>query len=63
MIEDNVWIGEFVSILPGVTIGKNSIIGTMSVITKDIPANCIAVGSPVNVIKKYSFEKKIWEKE
>jgi lipopolysaccharide O-acetyltransferase len=62
IIEDNVWIGEFVSILPGTTIGKGSIIGTMSVVTKSIPSYCIAVGSPAKVIKRYSFEKKTWEK-
>ncbi len=62
IIEDNVWIGEFVSVLQGVTIGKGSIIGTMSVVTKSIPPYCIAVGSPAKVVKKYSFEKKIWEK-
>lgn len=61
-IEDNVWIGEFVSILPGVTIGQGSIIGTMSVVTKDIPPNSIAVGSPARVIKKYNFNLKTWEK-
>ncbi len=61
-IEDNVWIGEFVSILPGVTIGKGSIIGTMSVVNKDIPAYCIAVGVPAKVIKKFNFENGIWEK-
>lgn len=62
IINDNVWIGEFVSILPGVKIGKNSIIGTMSVVTKDIPDNCIAVGSPAKVVKKYNFETNQWEK-
>jgi len=61
-IEDNVWIGESVSILPGVTVGENSIIGANSVVTKNIPANCIAVGNPARVIKKYNFETKIWEK-
>ena len=61
-IEDNVWIGESVSILPGVTVGKNAIIGANSVVTKNIPANCIAVGNPARVIKKYNFELKIWEK-
>lgn len=61
-IEDNVWIGEFVSVLPGVKIGKGSIIGTMSVVTKDIPPYCIAVGSPARVIKKYDFIKKQWIK-
>lgn len=51
-IEDNVWIGAGVNIVGGVTIGKNSIIGTGSVVTKSIPANCIAVGNPCKVIKK-----------
>ncbi len=36
-IEDNVWIGEYVTILPGVTVGRRSIIGTSSVVTRDIP--------------------------
>jgi len=61
-IEDNVWIGEFVAVLQGVTIGKGSIIGATSVVTKSIPEYSIAVGSPAKVIKKYSFENKIWEK-
>ena len=60
IIEDNVWLGEFVSVLPGVTIGKGAIIGSNSVVTKDIPANTIAVGSPAKVIKKYNFETKKW---
>ena len=62
IIEDNVWLGEFVSVLPGVTIGKGAIIGSNSVVTKDIPANTIAVGSPAKVIKKYNFETKKWER-
>jgi lipopolysaccharide O-acetyltransferase len=60
-IEDNVWIGEFVAILPGVTVGKGSIIGAMSVVTRDIPPNCIAVGAPAKVVKKYDFETARWE--
>jgi len=62
IIEDNVWLGEFVSVLPGVTIGKGAIIGSNSVVTKDIPANTIAVGSPAKVIKKYNCETKKWER-
>lgn len=60
-IEDNVWIGEFVSVLQGVTIGKGSIIGSMSVVSKSIPAYSIAVGSPAKVIKRYNFETLRWE--
>jgi maltose O-acetyltransferase len=41
-----------VTVLKGVTIGEHSIIGANSVVTKDIPANCIAVGNPCNVIKQ-----------
>jgi lipopolysaccharide O-acetyltransferase len=62
VIQNNVWIGEFVSILPGVTIGEGSIIGTMSVVNKDIPPYSIAIGSPAKVVKKYNFETKLWEK-
>lgn len=60
VIEDDVWIGEFVSVLPGVTIGKGSVIGTMSTVTRNIPPFCIAVGSPARVIKKYDFETSTW---
>jgi lipopolysaccharide O-acetyltransferase len=62
VIEDNVWIGEFVSILPGVRIGEGSIIGTMSVVTRNIPPFCIAVGSPARVIKQFNFGSKCWER-
>lgn len=62
IIEDNVWIGEMVSILPGVTIGKNSIIGSNSVVTKSIPENCIAVGNPAKIVKKYNYDTQKWER-
>lgn len=51
IIEDNVWIGENVCIMPGTRIGKNSIIGALSVVTKDIPPYSVAVGTPAKVIK------------
>lgn len=51
-IEDDVWIGANSIILKGVTIGARSIIGAGSVVTKDIPADCIAAGNPCRVIKK-----------
>lgn len=61
IIEDNVWIGEFVSILPGVIVGKGSIIGTMSVVNKSIPPYSIAVGSPARVIKIFDFKLNKWK--
>jgi acetyltransferase-like isoleucine patch superfamily enzyme len=61
-IEKNVWLGEFVSILPGVTIGEGSIIGSMSLVNSDIPKYSMAVGSPAKVIKKYNFDTNKWEK-
>ena len=48
---DNVWIGAGAIILPGVTIGENSVIGAGSVVTRDIPANVIAVGAPCKVLR------------
>ena len=50
-IGNNVWLGGSVTITPGVTIGDNSIIGAGSVVTKDIPANVIAVGNPCRPVK------------
>lgn len=48
----NVWLGEKVTILPGVTVGEGSIIGANSVVTKDIPPFCVACGCPAKIIKK-----------
>ena len=50
-IEECVWIGAGVIVLPGVTIGKNSVIGAGSVVTKDIPENVVAVGNPCRVMR------------
>jgi len=60
IIENNVWIGENVVILPGVTIGLYSVIGAGSVVTKSIPQYSLAVGNPAKVIKKYDINQKIW---
>ncbi len=51
-IENNVWIGGGVIILPGVTIGKNSVIGAGSLVTRSIPENSVAFGNPCKVIRK-----------
>ena len=48
---DNVWLGRSVVVCPGITIGENSIIGAGAVVTRDIPANSIAVGNPARVIR------------
>lgn len=61
LIEDNVWLGEFVSVLPGVTIGKGTIVGANSVVSKSLPSYVIAVGSPAKPIKKFNFETQRWE--
>lgn len=50
-VGDDVWIGAGVSVLPGVSIGSNCVIGAGSVVTRDIPSNSIAVGNPCRVIK------------
>ena len=60
-IEDNVWIGEGVCILPGVNIGSGSIIGSNSVVTKNIPRNSIAIGIPAKIIKNFNEKTKQWE--
>lgn len=61
IIEDGVWIGFGALVLPGVTIGKKSIIGAGSVVLKDIPPYCIAVGNPCTPIKKWNFENYVFE--
>lgn len=58
-IGDNVWIGADVTILPGVTIGENSVIGAKSVVTKNIPANVIALGNPCRVLRSITEQDKI----
>ena len=57
-IEENVWIGAGAIILPGVTIGKNSVIGAGSVVTKDIPPNVVAVGVPCRVLREIGTRDK-----
>ena len=57
-IGQNVWLGAGVIVMPGVTIGDNSVIGAGSVVTNDIPANSVAFGSPAKVIREIGDHDK-----
>ncbi|WP_390405546.1 sugar O-acetyltransferase [Lacticaseibacillus jixiensis] len=58
-IEDNVWLCTNVVVLPGMTIGKNSVVGAGSIVTKDVPANVLAVGNPCHVIREVAPEDRV----
>jgi acetyltransferase-like isoleucine patch superfamily enzyme len=51
-IKQNAWIGANATILPGVTIGENSVVAAGSVVSKDVPDNCVVGGIPAKIIKK-----------
>ncbi len=57
-IGKNCWLGAGVIVLPGVTIGDNTVIGAGSVVTKDIPANVVAVGNPCRVLREINEHDK-----
>lgn len=57
VVRRGAWIGAGATILPGVTIGKNSVVGAGSVVTKDIDDFCVAVGSPARVIRRIQPDK------
>lgn len=61
IIGDGTWLGENVCVI-GAKIGKNCVIGANSVVTKNIPDYCVAVGAPAKIIKRYCFEKNEWLK-
>ncbi len=50
-IGDNVWLGSGAIVLPGVTVGENTVVGAGSVVTRDLPANVVAVGNPARVVR------------
>lgn len=56
-VENNVWIGGNVTVLPGVTIGHDAVIGAGSVVTRDIPPGVLAVGNPCRVLREINEEK------
>lgn len=59
-IGNNVWIGTGVIIVPGVTIGDNTVIGAGSIVTKDIPANVVAVGIPCRVLREIGERDRMY---
>ncbi|MCR4329520.1 MAG: acyltransferase [Candidatus Roizmanbacteria bacterium] len=59
-IKSGAWLGWNVVVLPGVTIGKNSVIGAHSVVNKDIPDYCVAVGTPAKIVKKFDHASGEW---
>ena len=56
-IKRNAWLGVNVTVLPGVTIGENAVVGAGAVVTKDVPDNAVVVGNPAKVIKYLDAEK------
>ena len=61
-IEDEAWIGENVCVLPGVRIGRHSVIGSNSVVTKDVPPYSVAAGVPAQVLRRFDFESRQWRR-
>ena len=61
IVGDGSWLGENVCVI-GAKIGKNCVIGANSVVTKDIPDYCVAVGAPAKVIKRFDFVNQQWIK-
>ena len=62
-IGNNCWIGAGALIMPGISIGENTVIGAGSVVTKDIPANVVAVGNPCKILREISTDITQEEKE
>ncbi|MCI1986465.1 MAG: sugar O-acetyltransferase [Lactobacillus sp.] len=61
-IGDNVWLGGNVTVLPGVTIGRNAVIGAGAVVTKDVPENVVAFGNPAHVHRQITDQDRAyWE--
>jgi acetyltransferase-like isoleucine patch superfamily enzyme len=59
-IGDGAWLGENVCVI-GASIGENSVVAANAVVTKDIPAYCVAAGIPAKIIKKYNFDLNNWQ--
>ncbi len=59
-IKRNVWIGRSVIIMPGVTIGENSVVGAGAVVTKDVPRNTVVAGVPARIISSFPEPEENW---
>lgn len=62
-IGDNVWIGEFVSILPGVTVGDGAVIGSHSVVTRDVEPGTVVAGNPAKPLKRWDASSGAWARQ
>jgi acetyltransferase-like isoleucine patch superfamily enzyme len=60
VIEDDCWLGINVCVLSGVTIGRHSVIGANSVVTRDVPPFAVACGNPAVIVKRYDPTLKQW---
>lgn len=56
----NVWIGAGAIIMPGITVGENSVVGAGSVVTKDVPPNTVVVGNPARVLREIGEHDRIY---
>lgn len=61
ILKDGCWLGENVCVI-GAVIGTNSVVGANSVVTKDVPDYCVAVGSPAKIVKRFNPSSGTWEK-
>jgi acetyltransferase-like isoleucine patch superfamily enzyme len=61
ILKDGCWLGENVCVI-GATVGKNSVVGANSVVMKDIPDYCVAVGAPAKIVKRYNPSTNSWQK-
>lgn len=56
------WVGQNAVIMPGVTIGELAVIGANSVVTKSVPARCVAVGAPARIVKRWDLTAQRWQR-
>lgn len=59
VIKNNAWLGAGVTVLPGITIGENAVVGAGAVVTKDVPANTVVAGVPARILRKIDHPEKI----